>query len=128
MRVKLGLTGLLAALLVAGIPGASSAGSCTAFTAGYRSAEAPVDISAEAQAKGADRASGDSVFKLACNSCGNCGYGSYYSEQNPLDAFDVVVHLPHVTPAGPDHAALAESPTEVQEAFARWQAQAGLSR
>jgi hypothetical protein len=78
MRVKLGLTGLLAALLVAALPGASSAGWCSALTAGSRSANAPAGVSAEAQARGADTASSDSVFKLACNRCGRCGYGSYY--------------------------------------------------
>jgi erythromycin esterase len=38
-----------------------------------------------------------------------------------MDAFDVIVHLPHVTPAEPDHAALAHAPRDVQEAFSQWQ-------
>ncbi|HEX2221723.1 MAG TPA: erythromycin esterase family protein [Candidatus Limnocylindria bacterium] len=45
-------------------------------------------------------------------------FGSYYSEQNPLDAFDAVVHLPNVTAAEPDKAAIAASPEDVQKAFA----------
>ena len=49
-------------------------------------------------------------------------YGAYYSDLSPLDAFDVVVHLPHVTPADPDHAALASAPRDVREAFSRWNA------
>ncbi len=48
-------------------------------------------------------------------------FGNDYGEVSPLDAFDVVVHVPHVTPAEPDHAALADSPSEVQEVFSRWQ-------
>jgi erythromycin esterase len=28
-------------------------------------------------------------------------FGSYYSEQNPLDAYDAVIHVPEVTPATP---------------------------
>jgi erythromycin esterase len=47
-------------------------------------------------------------------------FGSFYSDQSPLDAFDVIVHLPHVTPAEPDHTALANSPHDVQEAFSGW--------
>jgi erythromycin esterase len=47
-------------------------------------------------------------------------FGTFYSDQSPLDAFDIIVHLPHVTPAEPDHAALANSPHDVQEAFAAW--------
>ncbi|KOX18003.1 erythromycin esterase [Saccharothrix sp. NRRL B-16348] len=48
-------------------------------------------------------------------------YGTFYSDLNPLDAYDVIVHLPHVTPAEPDHDALAHSPLDVREAFSRWQ-------
>ncbi|WP_405412952.1 erythromycin esterase family protein [Streptomyces decoyicus] len=47
-------------------------------------------------------------------------FGTYYSDLSPLEAFDVIVHLPHVTPAGADRAALAHAPREVQEAFSRW--------
>ncbi|MGN9837723.1 erythromycin esterase family protein [Nonomuraea sp. H19] len=46
--------------------------------------------------------------------------GGFYADLSPLDAFDVVVHLPHVTPAEPDRAALAHAPRDVQEAFSRW--------
>jgi erythromycin esterase len=47
-------------------------------------------------------------------------YGAYYSEVSPLDAYDVVVHLPHVTPADADESALACAPRDVQEAFSQW--------
>lgn len=46
--------------------------------------------------------------------------GSFHYEVNALDAYDIVVHLPHVTPAEPDTAALTHAPAEVREAFARW--------
>lgn len=45
-------------------------------------------------------------------------FGSNYSEQNALDAFDVVIHLPRVTAAELDAAAVAASPADVQKAFA----------
>lgn len=45
-------------------------------------------------------------------------FGRFYSEQNPLDAFDAVVHVPHLTAAEPDAAAIAESPAGIQKAFA----------
>ncbi|WP_431921792.1 erythromycin esterase family protein [Nonomuraea jabiensis] len=51
------------------------------------------------------------------------GIGTFYSPVNALDAYDILVHLPHVTAAKPDAAALAHSPREVQEAFARWKPQ-----
>jgi erythromycin esterase len=47
-------------------------------------------------------------------------YGAFYSDQRPLDAFDVVIHLPHLTPAEPDGAALAHAPQDVQKAFSQW--------
>lgn len=47
-------------------------------------------------------------------------FGSFYSELSPVDAYDVIVHLPHVTPAEPDRAALAHAPGDVQAAFSRW--------
>jgi erythromycin esterase len=50
-------------------------------------------------------------------------YGTFYAELSPLDAFDVIVHLPEVTPADPDRAALAHAPLDVQEAFSRWKPQ-----
>ncbi|MEU6973055.1 erythromycin esterase family protein [Kitasatospora aureofaciens] len=46
--------------------------------------------------------------------------GAFYCEVSPLEAYDAIVHLPHVTAADPDATALAESPHDVQEAFARW--------
>lgn len=48
-------------------------------------------------------------------------FGAHYSDLSPLDAYDVIVHLPHVTPAEPDEAALAHSPEEVRKAFLRWE-------
>jgi erythromycin esterase len=45
-------------------------------------------------------------------------FGGLYAEQNPLDAFDAVVHVPHVRAAEPDADAIAESPADVQKAFA----------
>jgi hypothetical protein len=48
------------------------------------------------------------------------GIGTFHADQNPLDAFDVIVHLPYVTAANPHQAALARSSLDVQEAFARW--------
>jgi erythromycin esterase len=47
-------------------------------------------------------------------------YGAFYSGQSPLDAYDVIVHLPRVTPAEPDPAALASSPPDVQAPFSQW--------
>lgn len=47
-------------------------------------------------------------------------YGTMYLKQNPLDAYDILVHLPLVTAAEPDADALAHSPDEVRKAFAQW--------
>ncbi|GIH12984.1 erythromycin esterase family protein [Rugosimonospora africana] len=47
-------------------------------------------------------------------------FASFYTELNPLDAYDVIVHLPHVTAAEPDPDAIACSPPDVREAFSRW--------
>nr|WP_042179697.1 erythromycin esterase family protein [Kibdelosporangium sp. MJ126-NF4]CEL13977.1 hypothetical protein [Kibdelosporangium sp. MJ126-NF4]CTQ88345.1 hypothetical protein [Kibdelosporangium sp. MJ126-NF4] len=47
-------------------------------------------------------------------------YSPYYAEVDPLSAYDVVVHLPRVTAAHPDQDALAHSPREVQDIFARF--------
>lgn len=47
--------------------------------------------------------------------------GTFYCDVSPLDAYDVIVHLPHVTAAEPDDAALAHSPHDVQKAFSRWE-------
>jgi erythromycin esterase len=46
--------------------------------------------------------------------------GTLYCEVSPLDAYDVIVHLPHVTAAEPDDTALANSPHDVQKAFSHW--------
>lgn len=48
-------------------------------------------------------------------------FGDFYAELSPPDAYDVIVHLPHVTAAGPDPDAIACSPWEVREAFSRWE-------
>ncbi|GAA5111732.1 hypothetical protein GCM10023320_05020 [Pseudonocardia adelaidensis] len=45
-------------------------------------------------------------------------FGHHYSDQNPLDAYDVVIHIPRVEPAELDAAAVAESPTDVQRTLA----------
>ncbi|MEV0649619.1 erythromycin esterase family protein [Phytomonospora sp. NPDC050363] len=50
---------------------------------------------------------------------------SFYAPARPLDAFDAIVHLPRVTAAEPDPAALAHAPEEVREPFAKWTASAG---
>ncbi|MGX1973030.1 erythromycin esterase family protein [Streptomyces kronopolitis] len=46
--------------------------------------------------------------------------GTLYCDVSPLDAYDVIVHLPHVTAAEPDDTALANSPHDVQKAFSQW--------
>jgi hypothetical protein len=82
MRAKLGLTGLLAALALAGLPGVSSAGWCSGLTVGLRPhSEAPA---ATAEAPKAAKASGEARFVLVCHSCRRgsgyySGYGAYYS-------------------------------------------------
>ncbi|MFC6083185.1 erythromycin esterase family protein [Sphaerisporangium aureirubrum] len=52
-------------------------------------------------------------------------HGVYHSELNPLDAYDILVHVPHVTAAEPDQAALACAPAGVREPFAGWAKRAG---
>ncbi|MBV9846589.1 MAG: erythromycin esterase family protein [Kutzneria sp.] len=47
-------------------------------------------------------------------------YGNVCANLSPLDAYDVVVHLPRVTPAEPDDDAVARSPHDVQNAFSQW--------
>ncbi|WP_026423774.1 erythromycin esterase family protein [Actinokineospora inagensis] len=47
-------------------------------------------------------------------------YGSFYADLDPLAAYDVIVHLPHVTGAEPDADALTHSPDDVRKAFSRW--------
>ncbi|MFI6743890.1 erythromycin esterase family protein [Nonomuraea sp. NPDC050451] len=51
------------------------------------------------------------------------GVGAYYSPVSALDAYDIVVHLPHVTGADPDEAALACSPQEVRDVFSHYKSQ-----
>jgi erythromycin esterase len=43
-----------------------------------------------------------------------------YSSVNVLEAYDILVHVPQVSPAGPDVDALEHAPVEVQEMFAKW--------
>src|SRR5690349_17722312 len=40
-------------------------------------------------------------------------FGSSYAELNPMEAYDVIVHLPHVTAADPDPEAVAAWPSVV---------------
>ncbi|TYB68832.1 erythromycin esterase family protein [Nonomuraea sp. PA05] len=51
------------------------------------------------------------------------GLGENYAPISPMDAFDVVVHLPRVTGADPDEAAVACSPEEVREVFSHYKPQ-----
>jgi erythromycin esterase len=44
-------------------------------------------------------------------------FGPSYVEVDAAEAYDVIVHLPHVTAADPDPGAIASSPPEVQAAF-----------
>jgi hypothetical protein len=78
MKAKLVLFVLLAALALAGMPGASSAGRSSALTVGCR----PVDAPEVTSAKEAGEESGDSVFKLTCHRCRRrryCCYPTYSS-------------------------------------------------
>lgn len=75
MKAKLTLAGLLAMLALACLPGTSSAGWCTALTAGLRPPPEALDAS---EAPKADKARGEAVFQLACRSCRR-GYSNYYS-------------------------------------------------
>ncbi|MGY0459576.1 erythromycin esterase family protein [Kitasatospora sp. cg17-2] len=51
------------------------------------------------------------------------GIGTFYSDVSPADAYDVIVHLSHVTAAELDPAALAHSPHDVQEVLSHWKPQ-----
>ncbi|MEU6717452.1 erythromycin esterase family protein [Nonomuraea sp. NPDC046802] len=51
------------------------------------------------------------------------GLGEHYSPVSAMDAYDIVVHLPHVMGADPDEAALACSPQEVREVFSHYKPQ-----
>jgi erythromycin esterase len=79
------------------------------------------------------QASGDGPFAVdlrrlpaadaeTVRAAGQQRFGSFYADIDPLTAYDVIVHLPRVMAAEPDPTALACSPPEVQEAFARWAA------
>ncbi|MBF6327246.1 erythromycin esterase family protein [Nocardia transvalensis] len=48
--------------------------------------------------------------------------GNWYLDVNPVQAFDIVIHLPSATPAEPDPEAIAEAPQEVQQPFSAWRA------
>ncbi|GAA2273003.1 erythromycin esterase family protein [Nonomuraea roseoviolacea subsp. roseoviolacea] len=48
------------------------------------------------------------------------GVGTFYAEQNALESFDLVVHLPRVTAAEPDQDAIAHASDDVRRAFAAW--------
>jgi hypothetical protein len=78
MKAKHILSVLLAALALAGMPGASSAGWSSALTSGCRAVYAPEGAPAEAPTREAGEASSDSVFKLTCHRCGRCGYRGCY--------------------------------------------------
>jgi hypothetical protein len=39
---------------------------------------------------------------------------------NVLEAYDILAHVPQVSPAGPDVDALEHAPAELQEMFAKW--------
>ncbi|MGI5205116.1 erythromycin esterase family protein [Spirillospora sp. CA-108201] len=48
------------------------------------------------------------------------GNGPFYADIAPLHAFDLLIHLPQLTPATPDPAALAHAPDDVQRPFTHW--------
>jgi erythromycin esterase len=47
-------------------------------------------------------------------------FGTYYAEQDHADAYDLLIHLPHVSAALPDQAAVAAASEEERRIFARW--------
>jgi erythromycin esterase len=59
--------------------------------------------------------------RAAVKAAGQQRLGPFYVDVDATAAYDVLVHLPHVTPATPDDEALAASPPEVREAFARYE-------
>jgi hypothetical protein len=79
MKAKLVLSVLLAAMALAGMPGASSAGWCSALTVGCRPVYIPEGPSAEAPTREASEESRDSVFKLTCHRCHRRSYCCYPS-------------------------------------------------
>jgi erythromycin esterase len=42
-------------------------------------------------------------------------HGAYYSDVNPLEAYDAIVHIPHVTAADLDPGAVAESHEDIRK-------------
>ena len=46
--------------------------------------------------------------------------GAFICPIDPLVAYDAIIHLPHVTPARPEPAAVNAAPTEVATAFRQW--------
>ena len=46
--------------------------------------------------------------------------GAFSCPIEPLSAYDVLVHLPHVTAAHPDPVAVSSAPTETEAAFRHW--------
>ena len=46
--------------------------------------------------------------------------GAFICPINPLTAYDAIIHLPHVTPARVEPAAINAAPTEVATAFRQW--------
>ncbi|HEY0805107.1 MAG TPA: hypothetical protein VGD84_08590 [Pseudonocardiaceae bacterium] len=46
-------------------------------------------------------------------------YGDAYADVNPLAAYDIVVHIRHVTAAEPDRDTIAHASIDLREAFAR---------
>jgi hypothetical protein len=77
MKAKFVLSVLLAALALAGMHGASSAGWCSGLTNGYRAVYAPEGAPAEARTREAGEASSASVFKLTCHRCRHRGSSCY---------------------------------------------------
>jgi erythromycin esterase len=46
--------------------------------------------------------------------------GALTTEVDPIEGYDLLIHLPHVTAADPDPEAVAASPEDVRTAFAAW--------
>lgn len=49
-------------------------------------------------------------------------FGTAYCDLDPLDAYDIIVHLPQLTPAEPDQDVLGHAPSEVQRMFSAFAA------
>ncbi|MGO1053299.1 erythromycin esterase family protein [Crossiella sp. CA198] len=63
--------------------------------------------------------------RQAVRAAGQHRNGTYYNELDPLVAYDALVHVPVVSAGEPDAEALAASPPEVREMFAKWQGSGG---